>query len=101
MTSLKEGGTTTKNVFAGNDSSAKIKSLVEENNSLIAKVKELEAAALEKEKKREKDMQVAEPEEEMIPPATNHRQGIKKKLVKRPNIPVKGPSQGDIDKGAF
>jgi len=44
---------------------------------------------------------IAEPEEEMIPPATNHRQGIKKKLVKRPNIPVKGPSQGDIDKGAF
>jgi len=57
MTSLKEGGTTTKNVFAGNDSSAKNKALVEENNALTLKVKELEdrtkkleAEALEKEK---------------------------------------------------
>jgi len=57
MTSLKEGGTTTKNMFAGNDHSAKNKALVEENNALTLKVKELEdrtkkleAEALEKEK---------------------------------------------------
>jgi predicted nucleic acid-binding Zn-ribbon protein len=57
MTGVKEGGTTTRNVFSGAKKDEKIKSLTEENNALHNKVKELndKIDKLEKELEKKSD----------------------------------------------